>query len=162
MALKHIEEYRDSEIAKKLVDKIKERSTRNIRLMEVCGTHTVSIFRSGIRTVLPPTISLLSGPGCPVCVTDQREIDAFIELARVEDVIITTFGDLMRVPGTASSLQKQRAEGKDIRVVYSTVDALEIAQKNPDKQVVFLGVEYWAGKMHIIISWWSKLRQVDC
>jgi hydrogenase expression/formation protein HypD len=142
MALKHIEEYRDSDIAKKLVDKIKQLSKRDIRLMEVCGTHTVSIFRSGIRTVLPPTISLLSGPGCPVCVTDQAEIDAFIELARVENVIITTFGDLMRVPGTTSSLQKQRAEGKDIRVVYSTFDALEIARKNPDKQVVFLGVGF--------------------
>ena len=118
MALKHIEEYRDSKLSKNLIEKIKRLSTRDIRLMEVCGTHTVSIFRSGIRTVLPATISLLSGPGCPVCVTDQTEIDAFIELARLEDVIITTFGDLMRVPGTTSSLQKQRAEGKDIRVVY--------------------------------------------
>jgi hydrogenase expression/formation protein HypD len=142
MALKHIEEYRDSDISKKLVEKIKRLSRREIRLMEVCGTHTVSIFRSGIRSILPPTISLLSGPGCPVCVTDQTEIDAFIELSRLKDVIITTFGDLMRVPGTSSSLQKQRAEGQDIRVVYSTVDALEIAKQNPDKKVVFLGVGF--------------------
>jgi hydrogenase expression/formation protein HypD len=142
MALKHIEEYRDSEISKKLIEKIKALSERKIRLMEVCGTHTVSIFRSGIRSVLPTTISLISGPGCPVCVTDQTEIDAFIELSRLDDVIITTFGDLMRVPGTKSSLQKQRAEGKDIRVVYSTMDALEIARKNPDKKVVFLGVGF--------------------
>ena len=110
--------------------------------MEVCGTHTVSIFRSGIRSVLPDTISLLSGPGCPVCVTDQAEIDAFIELARFDDVIIATFGDLMRVPGTLSSLQKESAGGRDIRVVYSTFDALEIAQKHPDKRVVFLGVGF--------------------
>ena len=110
--------------------------------MEVCGTHTVSIFRSGIRSVLPQTISLLSGPGCPVCVTDQGEIDAFIELARQEDVIIATFGDLMRVPGTKSSLQKESAAGRDIRVVYSTFDALEIAGKNPTKKVVFLGVGF--------------------
>jgi hydrogenase expression/formation protein HypD len=142
MALKHIDEYRDSDIAKALIQKIKDTSKQPVRLMEVCGTHTVSIFRSGIRTVLPPTISLLSGPGCPVCVTDQTEIDAFIELSRLEDVIITTFGDLMRVPGTTSSLQMQRAEGKDIRVVYSTFDALEIAKKNPDKKVVFLGVGF--------------------
>ena len=142
MALKYIDEFRDSEISRELIKKIKNRSTRDIRLMEVCGTHTVSIFRSGIRTVLPPSISLLSGPGCPVCVTDQTEIDAFIELSRIEGVIITTFGDLMRVPGTTSSLQKQRAEGRDIRVVYSTVDALEIAKKNPDKKVVFLGVGF--------------------
>ena len=142
MALKHIEEYRDSKLSKNLVEKIRCTSSREIRLMEVCGTHTVSIFRSGIRSILPPTISLLSGPGCPVCVTDQTEIDAFIELSRLDDVIVTTFGDLMRVPGTTSSLQKQRAEGKDIRVVYSTVDALEIAKKNPDKKVVFLGVGF--------------------
>src|SRR5210317_2199818 len=142
MTLKHLEEYRDSAIAKNLIERIKNTIIRDVRLMEVCGTHTVSIFRSGIRSVLPQTISLLSGPGCPVCVTDQNEIDAFIELSRIEDVIITTFGDLMRVPGTHSSLQKERAEGRDIRVVYSTFDALEVAQKYPDKQVVFLGVGF--------------------
>ena len=142
MTLKHIEEYRDSEIAKSLITKIKTTSRRSIRLMEVCGTHTVSIFRSGIRSVLPDTIALISGPGCPVCVTDQREIDAFIELARLDDVIVTTFGDLMRVPGSNSSLQKVSAEGHDIRVVYSTYDALKIAQKNPAKKVVFLGVGF--------------------
>ena len=142
MSLKHIEEYRDADISKHLVAKIKATSKRNIRLMEVCGTHTVSIFRSGIRTLLPQTITLLSGPGCPVCVTDQREIDVFIELARLDDVIVTTFGDLMRVPGSNSSLQKESAEGHDIRIVYSTFDALEVAQKNPDKKVVFLGVGF--------------------
>ena len=142
MALKHIEEYRDSQIAKTLIKKIKATSKQSIRLMEVCGTHTVSIFRSGIRSVLPETISLLSGPGCPVCVTDQKEIDAFVALARLDDVIVTTFGDLMRVPGSHSSLQKESAEGRDIRVVYSTFDALEVAKKNPDKKVVFLGVGF--------------------
>ena len=142
MTLKYIDEYRDSELARHLIDKIKSTSKRPIRLMEVCGTHTVSIFRSGIRTVLPETISLLSGPGCPVCVTDQTDIDAFIELAKLDDVIITTFGDLMRVPGTKSSLLKERAAGRDIRVAYSTFDALEIAKTNPDKKVVFLGVGF--------------------
>jgi len=142
MTLKHIDEYRDSEISKSLLQKIKTISKKNVRLMEVCGTHTVSIFRSGIRSVLAETISLLSGPGCPVCVTDQAEVDAFIELARIENVIITTFGDLMRVPGTKSSLQKESAAGRDIRVVYSTFDALEIAKKNPDKHIVFLGIGF--------------------
>ncbi len=142
MTLKYINEYRDSELTRHLVDKIKHTSKHPIRLMEVCGTHTVSIFRSGIRSVLPETISLLSGPGCPVCVTDQTDIDAFIELAKFDDVIITTFGDLMRVPGTHSSLLKERADGRDIRVTYSTFDALEIAKKNPDKNVVFLGVGF--------------------
>ena len=142
MALKYMEEYRDPQIARGLIEEIMQRTHRDIRLMEVCGTHTMSIFRSGIRSVLPPPITLLSGPGCPVCVTAQSEIDAFIELSRREDVIITTFGDLMRVPGQASSLQRERAEGRDIRVVYSTNDALEIAANNPGKKVVFLGVGF--------------------
>jgi hydrogenase expression/formation protein HypD len=142
MTLKHIDEYRDADISQNLIKQIKSVSQKKVRLMEVCGTHTVSIFRSGIRSVLPSTISLLSGPGCPVCVTDQTEIDAFIELARIDDVILTTFGDLMRVPGTRSSLQKESAGGRDIRVVYSTFDALEIARKNPAKKIVFLGVGF--------------------
>ncbi|UCF90679.1 MAG: hydrogenase formation protein HypD [Desulfobacterales bacterium] len=142
MSIKYMDEYRDSEISRKLVEKIGNLSRNAIRLMEVCGTHTVAIFRSGIRSVLPETITLLSGPGCPVCVTDQKEIDAFIELARTKDVIITTFGDLMRVPGTFSSLQQERADGRDIRVVYSTFDALEVAKKNPEKKVVFLGIGF--------------------
>jgi hydrogenase expression/formation protein HypD len=142
MAIKHSEEYRDAELSRRLAEKIRRTSRRPVRLMEVCGTHTVSIFRSGIRSVLPATVSLLSGPGCPVCVTDQAEIDAFIELARQEDVILATFGDLMRVPGSTSSLQRERADGRDIRIVYSTVDALTIARAHPGKQVVFLGVGF--------------------
>ena len=142
MTLKHLEEYRDPEIARNLITIIKSRSRRKIRLMEVCGTHTVSIFRNGIRDVLPETISLLSGPGCPVCVTAQGEIDAFIALSQIEGVIITTFGDLIRVPGTSSSLQAERAAGQDIRMVYSAMDALDVAAANPERQVVFLGVGF--------------------
>jgi hydrogenase expression/formation protein HypD len=142
MTLKHLEEYRDPELSRSLFERIKKSSRRDIRLMEVCGTHTMSIFRSGIRSMLPQTISLLSGPGCPVCVTAQKEIDAFILLAAGPDVIITSFGDLIRVPGSGSSLEKERADGRDIRVVYATSDALEIAEKHPEKQVVFLGVGF--------------------
>ncbi|MBW1890096.1 MAG: hydrogenase formation protein HypD [Deltaproteobacteria bacterium] len=142
MVLKHMEEYRDAEISRSLVEKIKAASKKEIRLMEVCGTHTVSIFRSGIRSVLPETISLLSGPGCPVCVTAQREIDAFVALSRVDGAIVATFGDLMRVPGTVSSLQKEKAEGRDIRVVYSTMDAIDLAVKHPDREVIFPGVGF--------------------
>ncbi|MCP3950914.1 MAG: hydrogenase formation protein HypD, partial [Desulfobacterales bacterium] len=142
MTVKHLEEYRDPGIARSLITAINNRSRKKIRLMEVCGTHTVSIFRHGIRDVLPNTISLLSGPGCPVCVTAQGEIDAFIALSQIEGVIITTFGDLIRVPGTRSSLQEERAAGQDIRMVYSAMDALETAQANPDRQVVFLGVGF--------------------
>ena len=140
--LKYIEEYRDSELCKRLIAGIQQFSAGDVCLMEVCGTHTVSIFRNGMRTILPESISLLSGPGCPVCVTAQRDIDAFIELAKRKDVIVATFGDLMRVPGTYSSLQRERANGADIRVVYSAFDALVVAQKHPDKKVVFLGVGF--------------------
>ncbi|MFH2064687.1 MAG: hydrogenase formation protein HypD [Pseudomonadota bacterium] len=142
MSIKHAEEYRDRELSKSLIQKIHQNSHRPLRLMEVCGTHTVSIFKNGIRSILPETVSLLSGPGCPVCVTAQGEIDAFIELSRGKNVIITTFGDLMRVPGSDSSLQKERANGRDIRIVYSAFDALEIARNHPDREVVFLGVGF--------------------
>ena len=140
--MKHIDEYRDAELARRIIDKVKAVSRKKVRLMEVCGTHTMAIFRSGIRPLLPETITLLSGPGCPVCVTSQQEIDTFIELARVKDVIVATFGDLLRVPGTHSSLQKERAEGRQIRIVYSAFDALELAEGNPQKEVVFLGVGF--------------------
>lgn len=142
MTLKHAEEYRTPEISGRLAEQIKKISKKSVRLMEVCGTHTMSIFRSGIRSLLPDTITLLSGPGCPVCVTAQNEMDAFIELAGTDDVIIATFGDLLRVPGSGSSLQKERADGRDIRVVYSPLDALEIAKTCPDKNIVFLGVGF--------------------
>jgi len=142
MTIKHLEEYRDPGISRKILARIKKNSQKKIRLMEVCGTHTMSVFRNGIRGILPDTISLLSGPGCPVCVTTQNEIDAFIALSRVDNVIVTTFGDLLRIPGTASSLQKERANGRDIRVVYSTFDALDVARKNPEKKTVFLGVGF--------------------
>lgn len=142
MTFKHLDEYRDGELAASLIQRIKTAGKRDIRLMEVCGTHTVAIFRSGIRSMLPENISLLSGPGCPVCVTAQGEIDAFIELSRIKGVIVTTFGDLMRVPGSGSSLQQEKAHGRDIRMVYSPLDALDIAKKNPDRKVVFLGVGF--------------------
>ena len=142
MSIKHLHEYRDPELSEQIIQQIKKTIQKNIRLMEVCGTHTTSIFRNGIRSLLPETISLLSGPGCPVCVTAQNEIDAFIELAKLDDVIIATFGDLIRVPGADSSLQNEQAKGRDVRVVYSTFDALDIAKKNPDKKVVFLGVGF--------------------
>ncbi len=140
--MKYIEEYRNGALSRKIIGKIHQVSRKEIRLMEVCGTHTVSIFRSGIRSVLPTSISFISGPGCPVCVTAQNEIDAFISLAQIDGVIITTFGDLMRVPGTGSSLQHERANGRDVRIVYSTFDAIEIAKQNPEKRVVFLGVGF--------------------
>jgi hydrogenase expression/formation protein HypD len=142
MTLTQSEAYHDPRIARSLVAQIESLAQKPLRLMEVCGTHTVAIFRHGIRTMLPTSITLLSGPGCPVCVTDQADIDAFVDLARRNDVIVATFGDLMRVPGSGSSLQGQSAEGADVRVVYSPLDAVELARRTPDKQVVFLGVGF--------------------
>jgi len=140
--MKHLSEYRDKEIARKLIGRIHALSKKAFRIMEVCGTHTVSIFRNGIKEVLPSHITLISGPGCPVCVTDIEEIDKAIKLSHEHEVIMTTFGDLMRVPGSASSLQMERANGADIRVVYSTFDALKMATDNPKKKVVFLGIGF--------------------
>jgi len=160
MSIKHMEEYRDPHISKGIMDNIKQDSKKSVRLMEVCGTHTMSIFRSGIRSLLPDTISLLSGPGCPVCVTAQNEIDTFIELAKIDNMIVTTFGDLMRVPGTVSSLQNEHANGRDIRIVYSSMDALDIAKKNPDNHVVFLGVGFETTAPTIAASIYTA-KQID-
>ena len=118
------------------------RVDRRVKFMEVCGTHTVSVFRSGIRSMLPPNLRLVSGPGCPVCVTAQRHIDAAIELASRADVILATYGDMMRVPGRLGSLEKLRAEGARIRVVNSTRSALQLARNNPGNPVVFLAVGF--------------------
>src|SRR5512137_3035872 len=110
--------------------------------MEICGTHTVAIFRLGLRQLLPPTIQLIRGPGCPVCVTANEDIDRAIWLAQQPQVIITTFGDLMRVPGCTSSLKTERSKGADVRIVYASFDALQIARDNPGFQVVFLGIGF--------------------
>jgi len=112
------------------------------RLMEVCGTHTVSVARGGIRDILPENVSLLSGPGCPVCVTPDSVIDAAISLAENPSVVIATFGDMMKVPGTEKSLEKARAEGADVRMVYSAPDALDIARRNPERKIVFIAVGF--------------------
>lgn len=140
--MKHLSEYRDKHKAKYLIDAICAQSKTPVRLMEVCGSHTVSIFRHGIRQMLPQNIQLISGPGCPVCVTAKAEIDQAIKLSTYPDVVITTFGDMIRVPGSLSSLQKERAMGADLRIVYSSFDALKIAIENPKKKVVFLGIGF--------------------
>ena len=111
-------------------------------IMEVCGTHTVAIAKNALRELLPETVRLISGPGCPVCVTDNSDIDRYLYLAAQPKVITATFGDMIRVPGTEKNLQVLRAEGADIRIVYSTQDALELARKNQDKEVVFLGIGF--------------------
>jgi hydrogenase expression/formation protein HypD len=115
---------------------------RPVRLMEVCGTHTVAVCRAGLRSLLPANIQLLSGPGCPVCVTPSSYIDQAILLSRRPDVIITSFGDLLRVPGSRGTLETEKAGGADVRIVYSIVDALDIAEKHETKTAVFLAVGF--------------------
>ena len=110
--------------------------------MEVCGTHTVAIARSGLRELAPKQMKLLSGPGCPVCVTAQRDIDALLQMVRDNRVILATFGDMIRVPGTYGSLEKERGRGADIRVVYSPLEAIELSRSYPEREVVFLGVGF--------------------
>lgn len=136
------ERFRDPEAASRVVQAIRTRSTQPVRLMEFCGGHTHAILRFGIPSLLPDTVDLRSGPGCPVCVTSAADLDHAIALAEVPDVVLTTFGDMMRVPGSHSSLAEAKANGADVRVVYSPLDALQVARENPARPVVFLGVGF--------------------
>ena len=129
--MKYIDEYRDSSLVKPLVRELKKSLTRPVRLMEVCGTHTMAIFRTGIRTILPEGMEIVSGPGCPVCVTSASHMDAFIAMAEIPGVRVAIFGDLFRVPGSTGSLANAAARGALVEVVYSPMDALELARNNP-------------------------------
>lgn len=141
--MKYITEYRQIDAIKALSNKIGDvASGHRLTFMEVCGTHTMAIARFGIKELLPPDIRLLSGPGCPVCVTPNRYIDHAIALSRLEDTTITTFGDMVRVPGSSSSLERERADGSDINIVYSPLDALDSAGLNSSKEVIFLSVGF--------------------
>lgn len=140
--MKYRDEYRDPELADRLIKAIRQRSHTPVRLMEVCGTHTVAIFRAGIKTLLPETITLISGPGCPVCVTAQEDIDRAVALCREPGVTVATFGDLMRVPGSESSLREEKARGADVRMVYASLDALDLARQLPHRRVVMLGIGF--------------------
>ncbi len=125
-----------------LAERYKQKRGRIPVLMEVCGSHTMAFAKTGIKTRLKDHVGLIAGPGCPVCVTDQKSIDAMIQLSEEPNRIICTFGDMMRVPGSRYTLMKAKTEGKDIRVVYSPLDSLRIAEENPEKEVVFLGIGF--------------------
>lgn len=140
---KELSAFKDPSLAKGLVESIRALAPEKpVTLMEVCGTHTVAIARNGIRTLMPETVRLSSGPGCPVCVTSNHDIDKVIALARIPDVIIATFGDMTRVPGSTSSLLAEQANGAHVEIVYSPLDALKLAKENPDSQIVFVGVGF--------------------
>lgn len=139
----NLAEFKNSkEIVIKLKEKIHETAQKDLTIMEVCGTHTMSLFRHGIREMLPPNIKFISGPGCPVCVTDNLTIDKALSLARQNDVIVATFGDMLRVPGTNSSLMLEKSKGAKVQIVYSPIQALDIAKQNPEKKIVFIAVGF--------------------
>ena len=135
--------FRDPGLVRELIARIgRIVGDRAVNLMEVCGTHTMGIGRYGFRSVMPRGVRLLSGPGCPVCVTSTQDIDRAVALARVPGVTVATFGDMMRVPGSRSSLRAEKAAGADVRVVYSPLDALDIAEREPGREVAFISVGF--------------------
>ncbi|WP_319585508.1 hydrogenase formation protein HypD [uncultured Desulfobulbus sp.] len=140
--MKCADEFRSRAITAPLIEEIARSLVRPVRIMEVCGTHTMSIFRHGIRSLLPEGITLLSGPGCPVCVTPARHIDAFLSAADRPQVTIATFGDLIRVPGAERSLAGARAGGARVEIVYSPMDALTLAQQEPERTVLFPAIGF--------------------
>jgi hydrogenase expression/formation protein HypD len=144
--MKFIDEYRDPKLFEGLLARVRSRAeklTRSITIMEVCGSHTNAIGRFGIRGLLPDTIRLISGPGCPVCVTAIQDVDAALFLARRPGIVFATFGDMLRVPGTGRrSLEQERADGADVRVVDSALECLTLAQDNPDRQIVLMGIGF--------------------
>ena len=140
--MRYIDEYRNKALVMSLINNIVRSVSRDYTFMEVCGGHTAAIHRFGIKSLLPGNVKLISGPGCPVCVTGTAFIDKAIAYSKIEGVVITTFGDMIRVPGSFSSLEKERAAGSDIRIVLSGLEALEIARKNPEKKIIFLGIGF--------------------
>ena len=140
--MKYLSEYRDSTVASALVERIKKTATREWTLMEVCGGQTHTIVREGVNQVLDGVVEMIHGPGCPVCVTPLEQIDRALYLAGRPDVIFTSFGDMLRVPGSECDLFQVRARGGEVRIVYSPLDAVELARNNPDREVVFFAVGF--------------------
>lgn len=140
--MKYVDEYRSGRLIRILEKKIREEACGEYTFMEVCGGHTAAIHRFGIPSLLPENVNLLSGPGCPVCVTPTCIIDMAAELTSDKDVIITTFGDLVRVPGALTSLEREKTRGADVRVVFSALDALLAAENNKERKVVFMGIGF--------------------
>jgi len=140
--VKYLTEFRDGKLAKIIGDQISAESRKKLRIMEFCGGHTITLIKYGIPEMLPPEIEMLSGPGCPVCVTSKGEIDAAIGLAHKDGVTLVSFGDMLRVPGTKTSLLGAKSNGADVRVVYSPDDAVKLAMENGDRKVVFFAVGF--------------------
>ncbi len=150
--MRFVDEFHDAAIARTIAQRIARASTRPAQFMEFCGSHTHAVLRYGIRDLLPPTITMRSGPGCPVCVTSARDIDTAVSLAMTPGFTVATYGDLVRVPGSRGSLEHARAAGADVRVVYSARDAVDIAEQNPSLQVVLIGIGFETTAPTIAVS----------
>ena len=160
--MKYLDEYRDQQIAQKLVDEIRRTATRPWVLMEVCGGQTHSIVKYGLDSLLPEQVELVHGPGCPVCVTSLEMIDRAHAIARHPEVIFCSFGDMLRVPGSSSDLFKIKAEGGNVRIVYSPLDCLKIARANPDKKVVFFAIGFeTTAPANAMAVWQAKQQGID-
>ena len=157
--MKYIDEYRDPELARKLLGEIRRTATRHWTIMEICGGQTHSILRNGIDQLLPDTIELVHGPGCPVCVTPLESIERALLVAARKEVIFTSFGDMLRVPGSAKDLFMVRSEGGDVRILFSPLDALQIARDNPSKEVVFFAVGFETTAPANAMAVWQAARE---
>jgi hydrogenase expression/formation protein HypD len=157
--LKYVDEYRDPHIARALADRIARKVTRPWVLMEVCGGQTHTLMRYGIDELIPPEVELVHGPGCPVCVTPLEMVDRAIRIASLPGVVFTSYGDMLRVPGSASDLFQAKASGADVRVVYSPMDAVGIARACPDRQVVFFGVGFETTAPANAMAVWQARRE---
>jgi len=140
--LRYLDEYRDADVCKKIAEKIRCISTKPFNIMEVCGGHTMAIRKNGIHSLVGENINLISGPGCPVCVTSIRDIDRVLKLAEAKDVVICSFGDMMNVPGSDTSLSEARALGAEVKTVYSVNDVLAFAKKDPGKRFIFISIGF--------------------
>lgn len=149
--MRYLDEFRNVHLVKKLAGRIKAIAPdEEINIMEVCGTHTQNFYRFGLDKLLPANINLIAGPGCPVCVSPQEYIDLAIQLARNNDNFILTFGDMLRIPGSRSTLEKERAKFGNVAVVYSALDALQVARLNPKKKIVFLAVGFETDRKSVV------------
>lgn len=157
--MKFIDEYRDSELARKYVTLIERITTRPWTIMEICGGQTHSIVKYGIESLLPPSLTLIHGPGCPVCVTPVEMVDKAVAIASLPNIIFTSFGDMLRVPGSEKDLLRVKAEGGDVRMVYSPLDAIGIARKYPEKNVVFFAVGFETTAPASAMAVWQAYEQ---
>ncbi|MFQ5605022.1 MAG: hydrogenase formation protein HypD, partial [bacterium] len=157
--MKYLDEYRNPDIARRILKEIRAVTTRPWIIMEICGGQTHSIIKNGIDQLLPKEIELVHGPGCPVCVTPLEQIDKALQIAGRPEVIFTSFGDMLRVPGSEKDLFMVKSEGGDVRVVYSPLDAVKIARENPDKKVVFFAVGFETTAPNNAMAVWQAHRE---